>query len=64
MTLNSYNENNRRAVSLESLYTVKDVAAILGISPKTVHKLVQEKKLACVQVTACERRFTQEQVLT
>jgi excisionase family DNA binding protein len=62
MTLDNHNENNPGAVSLASLHTVKDVAAALGISPKTVHKLVREKKLACVQVTARERRFTPEQV--
>ena len=35
---------------------------MLGISPKTVHKLVREGKLPCVQVTTRERRFTPEQV--
>jgi excisionase family DNA binding protein len=40
----------------------KHVAAILTISPRTVHKLAREGKLACVQVTARERRFTPEQV--
>ena len=44
------------------LLTAVAVASILGISPKTVHKLVREGKLACVQVTARERRFTHEQV--
>ncbi len=39
-----------------------EVAEILGISLKTVHKLVREKKLGCVQVTARERRFTPEQI--
>lgn len=38
------------------------VAAILKIAIKTVHKLVREGKLACVQVTSRERRFTEEQV--
>ncbi len=47
---------------LRSLLDSHEVAAILKISPKTVHKLVREKKLACVQVTARERRFTPEQV--
>ncbi|MGB6067120.1 MAG: helix-turn-helix domain-containing protein [Desulfomonilaceae bacterium] len=44
------------------LLTATDVAAIMGVSPKTVHKLVREGKLPCVQVTARERRFTPEQV--
>jgi excisionase family DNA binding protein len=38
------------------------VASILGVSTKTVHKLVREGKLGCVQVTSKERRFTMEQV--
>jgi excisionase family DNA binding protein len=33
------------------------------VSEKTVHKLVREGKLACVQITGRERRFTDEQVL-
>ena len=44
------------------LLTVSQVAAALGISKKTVNKLVRDKKLACVQVTARDRRFTSEQV--
>jgi excisionase family DNA binding protein len=49
---------NRIPLLLDS----KEVATILSIGPKTVHKLVREKKLACVQVTARDRRFTPEQV--
>ena len=49
---NSLNENN-----LTSLLQACDVATLLGISVKTVHKLVREGKLLCVQVTARERRF-------
>jgi len=40
----------------------KEVASILKISLKTMHKLVRERKLSCVQVTVRERRFTPEQV--
>jgi len=40
----------------------KEVASMLMVSIKTVHKLVRERKLACVQVTASDRRFTHEQV--
>jgi excisionase family DNA binding protein len=54
---NSLNENG-----LTSLLHTCDVATLLGISAKTVHKLVREGKLPCVQVTARERRFTPEQV--
>ncbi len=50
------------AVTMVPLFRVTDAALIFGISVKTVHKLVREKKLACVQVTARDRRFTQEQV--
>ncbi len=44
------------------LLSAKDVAEILGISAKTVNKLVREGKLGCVQVTAKERRFTEDQI--
>jgi excisionase family DNA binding protein len=40
----------------------KDVAAIIKVAVKTVHKLARDGKLACVQITRRERRFTQEQV--
>ncbi len=50
---NSLNQNG-----LTSLLHTCDVATLLGISAKTVHKLVREGKLPCVQVTARERRFT------
>ncbi|AFM23347.1 helix-turn-helix domain-containing protein [Desulfomonile tiedjei] len=46
------------------LMDVKDIAKILKIAPKTVHKLVREGKLGCVQVTDKDRRFTREQVQT
>ena len=45
-----------------SLLDAEEVALRYKISTKTVHKLVREGKLACVQITAKERRFTQEQV--
>jgi len=54
--------NQSCAHSVERLLTVSMVASILGISPKTVHKLVREGKLACVKVTARDRRFTHEQI--
>jgi excisionase family DNA binding protein len=44
------------------LMNAEQVANILGIATKTVHRLVRERKLACVQVTARERRFTPAQV--
>ena len=45
-----------------SLLDSKEVATILKIAVKSVNKRVREGKLACVQVTARERRFTHEQV--
>ncbi len=47
---------------LPQLLHPRDVAQVLGISVKTVHKLVRDEKLGCVQVTTKDRRFTQEQV--
>lgn len=47
---------------LQPLLKAKDVAERLLVSEKTVHKLVREGRLACVQVTARDRRFTHEQV--
>lgn len=46
----------------DCLLEPKDVASIMKISLKAVHKLVREGKLQCVQVSARERRFTPEQV--
>jgi excisionase family DNA binding protein len=47
---------------ISELWHASDVAQLLGISTKTVHKLAREGKLACVQVTARDRRFTQGQI--
>lgn len=55
-------ENDNDKIGIQRLLSPKDVAEILGISVKTVHKLVREGKLGSVQVTAKERRFTEEQV--
>jgi excisionase family DNA binding protein len=55
-------ENIQGESQIRKLMTAKDVAKILGIAPKTVNKLVREAKLGCVQVTAKERRFTEEQI--
>jgi excisionase family DNA binding protein len=48
--------------SMTVLLDPREAAAVLKVSTKTVHKLVRERKLACVQLTARERRFTPEQV--
>ncbi len=55
-------ENDQERIFIQKLLSAKDVAEILGISVKTVNKLVREAKLGCVQVTAKERRFTDEQI--
>jgi excisionase family DNA binding protein len=51
-----------RNTSVECLLSPSEVADLLGVSTKTVHRLVRERKMACVQVTARDRRFTHEQV--
>jgi predicted site-specific integrase-resolvase len=48
------------AAELQVLWRVSDVARILALSSKSVHKFVREGKLPCVQVTARERRFAEE----
>jgi excisionase family DNA binding protein len=55
-------ENTQGESQIRKLMTAKDVAEILGIAAKTVNKLVREAKLGCVQVTAKERRFTEDQI--
>jgi excisionase family DNA binding protein len=55
-------ENLQGESQIRKLLTAKDVAEILGIAAKTVNKLVREGKLGCVQVTAKERRFTEDQI--
>ncbi len=53
---------DQRDVNLECLLSPQEVAGLLQVSVKTVHKLVREKRLSCVQVTSRGRRFTPEQV--
>jgi excisionase family DNA binding protein len=55
-------ENIQGESQIRKLMTAKDVAEILGMAAKTVNKLVREGKLGCVQVTAKERRFTEQQI--
>ncbi len=62
MKSESRKENDNREIGLVKLLKATDVADLLGISVKTVHKLVRDQRLACVQVTSKERRFTEEQV--
>ncbi len=47
---------------LAPLMTAWDVARILGIGRSTVHQLVKEGRLACVQISTRNRRFTKELV--
>ncbi|MFH1117287.1 MAG: helix-turn-helix domain-containing protein [Pseudomonadota bacterium] len=53
---------NASPCSIGPLLEPREVAGMLKISLKTVHKLARERKLGCVQVTARYRRFTHEQV--
>jgi excisionase family DNA binding protein len=62
MNNESRKENDNAKIGIQRLLSPKDVAEILGISAKTVHKLVRDGKLGCVQVTGRDRRFTEEQV--
>jgi excisionase family DNA binding protein len=62
MTLDNQYGHESIPVAIPALLSAKGVGAILGISAKTVHKRVREGKLACVQVTSRDRRFTHEQV--
>jgi hypothetical protein len=62
MTLDTLYRRESLLVGIPELLTAKGVGAILGISVKTVHKFVREKKLACVRVTSRGRRFTHEQI--
>lgn len=55
-------ESNGSHSNLPVLMKAKAVGELLGISKKTVNKLAREGKLGCVQVTAKERRFTEDQV--
>jgi len=61
-----YNETGKEIdqgrVFVQKLLSARHVGEILGISVKTVNKLVREAKLGCVQVTAKERRFTEDQI--
>ncbi|MBI5249461.1 MAG: helix-turn-helix domain-containing protein [Desulfomonile tiedjei] len=56
------NRKDEKRVPISKLLSVRDVAEILGISAKTVNKLVREGKLGCVQVTSKERRFSERQI--
>lgn len=47
---------------LTPLLTAREVARILGIATKTVHKLVLRGQLSCVQITGKKRRFTIKQL--
>jgi excisionase family DNA binding protein len=58
----SRKENEQESIGIARLLSPKDVAEILRISVKTVHKLVRDGKHGCVQVTSKERRFTEEQI--
>jgi excisionase family DNA binding protein len=58
----SVKPDQQPGATMPQLMNAEDVAKILKIAKKTVHKLVREGKLGCVQVTEKDRRFTREQV--
>ena len=58
----SANTDPQPGATVSQLMIAEDVAEILRIAKKTVHKLVREGKLGCVQVTEKDRRFTHGQV--
>jgi excisionase family DNA binding protein len=58
----SVKADQQPGAAMPQLMNAEDVAKILKIAKKTVHKLVREGKLGCVQVTEKDRRFTPEQV--
>jgi excisionase family DNA binding protein len=47
---------------LTALLTPEKAAEYLGIKVKTVHQLVREGRLACIQVTTRDRKFTEAQI--
>jgi len=53
---------NKGAAEIAPLLDAEDVAKILKISVKTVHKRVREGKLGCVQGSPKDRKFTRKQV--
>jgi hypothetical protein len=55
--MSSHENDSSQLTRQTGLIEPQKVAGILKISIKTVHKLVREGKLSCVQVTARERRF-------
>ena len=62
ITTETGKENDQERIFIQKLLSAKDVAEMLGISVKTVNKLVREAKLGCVQVMVKERRFREEQI--
>ncbi len=47
---------------LDTCLTPEQVAELLNIQVRAVHRLVRNKKLGCIQVDSKNRRFTKEQV--
>jgi excisionase family DNA binding protein len=46
----------------DTLLTISDVSEHLRLKPKTIHQLVRDGKMSCVQVTPRERRFLPTQI--
>jgi excisionase family DNA binding protein len=48
--------------ALPRFYTVEETAEYLGLKVKRVHEHVRNGKLQCVQLSAKDRKFTEEQI--
>ena len=57
------NQHERSFELLEVLFTPKEAAEILKVTPTTVHNLVTRGELRCIQVTSKIRRFSMEHLL-
>jgi len=49
---------------MQPLLTVNEVANFLKVRPKTVHEWVRRQRLACVQLSPKDRRFTEAHIQT
>ncbi|MGO9122065.1 MAG: helix-turn-helix domain-containing protein [Desulfomonilaceae bacterium] len=47
---------------LSPLLTPKQAAGFLGIRVKMLHQLVRDGKLACIQITPKDRKFSEAQI--
>ena len=48
--------------TLPRLYTIEETAEYLGVTVKRVHEYVRNGVLQCVQLSAKDRKFTEQQI--